>query len=148
MPVKQIDYGSREYSQMLELRQEILRRPLNLNLSDEHLENEKNDILIGAFDEELMLGCCLLCHVDKQTIQLRQMAVQNNLQGKGVGGTIMHFAENLARDRGYKKIIMHARSSASGFYEKFGFHIVGDEFMEVSVPHYIMEKSLTLRDLW
>lgn len=148
MPVRQIDYGTKEYTQMLNLRQEILREPLNLNLMDEDLEKEKNDILIGAFDEDMMLGCCLLTHADNTTIQLRQMAVQNNLQNKGVGGTIMHFAENLARDRGYKKIMMHARISASGFYEKFGYHKSGNEFMEVSVPHYIMEKSLNLRDIW
>lgn len=148
MPVKQIDYGTKEYTQMLNLRQEILRGPLNLNLMDEHLENEKTDILIGAFDEEMMLGCCLLTHVDKATIQLRQMAVQNNLQGKGIGGTIMHFAENIARDRGYQKIMMHARSTAEGFYEKLGYHVVSDEFMEVTVPHFIMEKNLNLRDLW
>lgn len=148
MPVKQIDYGTKEYTQMLNLRQEILRDPLNLNLMDEHLEKEKTDILIGAFDEEMMLGCCLLTPVDKTTIQLRQMAVQNNLQGKGIGGTIMHFAENIARDRGYEKIMMHARSTAEGFYEKLGYHVVGDEFMEVTVPHFIMEKNLNLRDLW
>lgn len=148
MPVKQIDYGTKEYAQMLNLRQEILRRPLNLNLMAENLETEKQDILIGAFDEDMMLGCCLLTHSANKTIQLRQMAVQNNLQGKGVGGIIMHFAENLARDRGYQKIMMHARSSAAGFYEKFGYHVVSDEFMEVSVPHFIMEKNLNLRDLW
>lgn len=148
MPVKQIDFGTKEYTQMLNLRQEILRRPLNMNLMDENLENEKHDILIGAFDEDMMLGCCLLTHADNNTIQLRQMAVQNNLQGKGVGGTIMHYAENVARDRGYHKIMMHARISASGFYEKLGYQIVGDEFMEVSVPHFIMEKNLDLRDLW
>ena len=148
MPVKQIDFGTKEYTQMLNLRQEILRRPLNMNLMDENLENEKHDILIGAFDEDMMLGCCLLTHIDNKTIQLRQMAVQDNLQGKGIGGTIMHYAENVARDRGYHKLMMHARISASGFYEKLGYHIVSDEFMEVSIPHFIMEKSLNLRDLW
>ncbi|MEO6818198.1 MAG: GNAT family N-acetyltransferase [Ginsengibacter sp.] len=148
MPVRQIDYGTREYEQMLNLRQEILRKPLNLDLMAENLEGEKNDILIGAFDEDMMLGCCLLTRVDNSTIQLRQMAVQDNLQGKGVGGTIMHFAENVARDKGYKKMMMHARTTAEGFYEKLGYHIVGDEFMEVSLPHFIMEKNLTVRDLW
>ena len=148
MPVKQIDYGTKEYEQMLNLRQEILRQPLNLNLMEENLEKEKNDILIGAFDEDMMLGCCLLTRVDNTSIQLRQMAVQDNLQGKGIGGTIMHYAENVARDRGYHKIIMHARTSSSGFYEKLGYHVIGNEFLEVSIPHFIMEKNLTMRDLW
>jgi predicted GNAT family N-acyltransferase len=55
----------------------------------------------------------------------------------------MQFAENLARDRGNKKLTMHARKSACGFYEKLGYKIVSGEFEEVTIPHYIMEKELT-----
>jgi predicted GNAT family N-acyltransferase len=59
-----------------------------------------------------------------------------------MGRVLMQFAENLARDRGYKKIMMHARKSAMGFYEKLGYKVVGDEFEEITIPHYIMEKKL------
>jgi len=54
----------------------------------------------------------------------------------------MNFAENLARDKGYKKIMMHARDTAIGFYEKLGYKITSDEFIEVNVPHHVMEKIL------
>ena len=54
----------------------------------------------------------------------------------------MQFAENLARDRGIKKIEMHARKAAVGFYEKLGYKVKGDEFEEVTIPHYVMEKAL------
>lgn len=143
MPIKQIDYGTKEYDQMLRLRYEILRRPLKLTFRHQDLEKEKNDILIGAFEEDKMLGCCLLTKVDKDCIRLRQMAVQNNLQGKGIGASIMNFAENVARDAGYKKLIMHARKTAIGFYEKLGYSVTGNEFTEVSIPHFVMEKKLS-----
>ena len=70
------------------------------------------------------------------------MAVQNNLQGKGIGASLMSFIENLARDKGYKCLMMHARNTAIGFYEKFGYRVIGDEFIEVDVPHHVMEKML------
>jgi len=54
----------------------------------------------------------------------------------------MNYAENIARDAGYKKIIMHARKTAIGFYEKLGYTVTGNEFTEVSIPHYVMEKKL------
>ncbi len=142
MPIKQIDYGTTEYKQMIDLRYEILRKPLHLSFGNEELAQEKEDILIGAFEEEKMLGCCMLTKIDKQSVRLRQMAVQNNLQGKGIGASMMNFAENVARDAGYKKLIMHARKSAVGFYEKFGYRISGNEFIEVSIPHMVMEKKL------
>ena len=116
MPIRQIDHGTKEYHQMVDLRLEILRKPLNLRFTKEELENEKQDILIGAFEEDKILGCCLLTRIDDNSVRLRQMAVQNNLQGKGIGASMLNYAENIARDHGYKNMVMHARKPVIGFY--------------------------------
>jgi predicted GNAT family N-acyltransferase len=142
MALKIIDYGSPEYQQMVHLRNEILRKPLGLTFQPEELEKEKEDILIAAFEDDKMLGCCMLINTEPGTVRLRQMAVLNTLQGKGVGRALMTFAENIARDRGFRKITMHARKSATGFYEKLGYVTNGQEFVEVTLPHVVMEKQL------
>ncbi len=142
MPLKIIDHGSKEYKQMVELRNQILRKPLGLSFNPDELEKEKEDMLIGAFEDDQMLGCCLLTQVDSGSVRLRQMAVKTGLQGKGIGRVLMQFAENIARDRGNKKIVMHARKTAVGFYEKLGYKVTGSEFEEVTIPHYVMEKQL------
>ncbi len=142
MALKQIDHGTKEYQQMVKLRNDILRQPLGLSFTEDELAKEKEDILIGAFDDDEMLACCLLTKIDNQSLRLRQMAVQNNLQGKGIGASMMNFAETVARDKGYKKLSMHARKTALGFYEKLGYRVVGDEFTEVTIPHSVMEKYL------
>ncbi|PWT72866.1 MAG: GNAT family N-acetyltransferase [Bacteroidetes bacterium] len=142
MALKIIDHGTAEYHQMVKLRNEMLRKPLGLHFDDDELDREKNDLLIGAFEDGKILGCCLLTKVDDKTMRLRQMAVPNNLQGKGIGRALMVFAENLARDLGYKMLIMHARKTAVGFYQKLGYAIEGDEFVEVTIPHFEMVKKL------
>jgi GNAT superfamily N-acetyltransferase len=142
MPLKVIEYGTPEYQQMVALRANILRAPLGLTFQPTELDSERSNILIGAFEDEDLLGCCMLLEEEPGIIRLRQMAVLESLQGKGVGKAIMNFAENVARDRGYKKITMHARKNAIGFYEKMGYEVKGDEFSEVTIPHYLMEKSL------
>ncbi len=142
MALKIIDHGTRDYEDMVKLRYAILRKPLGLEFSPEELEKEKNDILICYFDDNVLEGCCLLTKTDKHTVRLRQMAVISGLQRHGVGKALMQFAENIARDRGFTSICMHARKTAMGFYEKLGYKKVGDEFMEVSLPHYKMEKEL------
>ena len=142
MALKILDHGSEEYRQMVKLREDILRKPLGLSLSPDELENEKDNMLIGAFEDEDMLGCCMLVEETRDTVRLRQMAVLNDLQGKGIGRALMNFAENLARDRGYKKLSMHARKNVVGFYEKMGYKVLGDEFVEVTIPHYVMVKKL------
>jgi N-acetylglutamate synthase-like GNAT family acetyltransferase len=142
MALKLIDHGSPEYHQMVQLRNEILRRPLGLKFDPSELEKEKDEILIAAFEEEKMLGCCMLIKSGPDAVRLRQMAVLPTLQGKGVGRALMQFAENIARDMGYKRIMMHARKTATGFYEKLGYEVTSDEFDEVTLPHVVMEKGL------
>jgi len=142
MPLKQIIHGGSDYKKMVALRAKMLRTPLGLSFSKLELDKEENDLLIAAFDEDEMLGCCILTKVDEHILRLRQMAVKDNLQGKGIGAAIILFGENLARDKGYKKITMHARNSAIGFYEKFEYKVIGNEFEEVKLPHHIMEKML------
>jgi len=142
MALKIIDHGTKEYQQMVKLRDDILRKPLGLTFAPEELEEEKNNLLIGAFEDDNMLGCCMLVEENSGVVKLRQMAVLNALQGKGIGRALMQFAENLARDHGYKVLTMHARKNAVGFYEKMGYKVKGEEFQEVSIPHFEMEKEL------
>ncbi len=142
MALKQIYHGSKEYDLMVKLRYEIMRKPLGLDFSVEELSREKEDILIGAFEEDMIIGCCIISRLDNHCCRLRQMAVQKNEQGKGIGESMMQFAENIARDRGFKILMMHARETAIGFYEKYGYKVKGDEFIEVNIKHRIMEKKL------
>ncbi len=142
MALKIIDWGSGDYEKVLQLRNEVLRKPLGLNFSDDELQKEQQHMHMGAYEDGRMLGCCMLVDEGDKTVRLRQMAVVNDVQGKGIGRALMTFAENLARDRGYRKITMHARKQAVGFYEKLGYKKKGEEFEEVTIPHYVMEKEL------
>lgn len=137
-----IEHHSPLYDEMVTLRMEVLRRPLGLSFTDEQLEKEKNDILVGAMDNGQLIGCCVLTPHDAGIIQLRQMAVYPGLQQKGTGRAIIAYAEKTAREKGYRTLMMHARDTALGFYEKSGYRIKGEGFMEVTIPHHHMEKKL------
>jgi predicted GNAT family N-acyltransferase len=142
MNVELIKHGTPEYDDLVELRREILRRPLGLVFTPEQLAQEKNEIHVGAYENGALVGCCVLTPVDNNTIQLRQMAVAQNVQTKGIGKKIIAFAEKISKEKGYTLLMMHARKVAIGFYEKCGYEIRGDEFTEVTIPHYYMEKRL------
>lgn len=142
MALKIIDYGTPDYKAMVKLRDDILRKPLGLTFTPQELEKEKDNLMMAAYEDDKILGCCMLVEEAPQMVRLRQMAVLNDLQGKGVGKALIQFAENLARDHGYRKITMHARKNAVGFYEKMGYKVQGQEFEEVTIPHVVMEKDL------
>ncbi len=56
MALKIIDHGSAEYQQMVKLRDDILRKPLGLGFTPEELEKEKDNMLIGAFEDDTNAG--------------------------------------------------------------------------------------------
>ncbi len=142
MHITEISFGTPEYQQMLKLRDEVLRRPLGLELDLSKLGHDESDFLIGCFEEEIIIGCVILSPISTADLKLRQMAVHEDYQGFGIGREIATWAEDFAVFKGYKSIEMHARKYAIPFYEKLGYQVLGEEFMEVTIPHFLMRKLL------
>lgn len=140
--ITEISSKSADYPQLLEFRNELLRRPLGLNLFEEDLSDDHDDIILIVKQGEEIVGCVMLHPIDEHTIKLRQMAIAYKLQGKGIGRVLVEDAEQAAEEYGYKKIILHARMTAKDFYQKLGYETYGQEFTEVSIPHIAMQKQL------
>ena len=142
MIIKTIQYNSEEYRQMIQLRIKALLEPIGVPVHYIVPENEKNDFFIAAFEEVEIIGCCVLTPKENGVIQLRQMAVRPDRQGKRIGAAIIQFAEQLATEQGFTTLLMHARNPVIDFYRKCGYHISGEEFFEVGIGHHKMQKPL------
>ena len=139
-----MDQSSPKYQQVWELREAILRKPLGLSLKNENLGRDSTNTFFIAEQGDKVIGCVLMEPKDAGTVQLRAMAVYNEWQGQGVGRLLVRALEQNAAGTGYKKIILHARKVVLGFYKSMNYEQVGDEFVEVGIPHYHMEKVLNL----
>ena len=42
-----------------------------------------------------------------------------------------------------EKIIMHARKDSTHFFEKLGYEVMSEPFIELTIPHVIMGKELS-----
>lgn len=140
--IRFIKAGSEEYRQALILRDNILRKPLGLNLFEEDLSREVDDLHIGVFIKENLIAVLTLTPLNKDAVKMRQVAVKECYQGQGIGTKTVAFAEKEAKKRGYQQIVLHARKTAVPFYEKMGYSIVSGEFTEIHIPHYKMEKRI------
>ncbi len=140
--IKTVKFNSIEYMKTVELRDKILRKPLGLKFSSEQLEKEFSDIHITSFIDKDIIGCLILSPIDKNTIQMRQVAIDDNYQGEQIGTTMVKYSEEYAKKYGYKKIILHSREVSVGFYKKLDYNIIGDRFIEIGLQHWIMEKRL------
>ncbi len=123
------------------LRYKVLREPLGLNFEQSDLEKEFEDFHIAAFHNKQIVGILLL-KPNKDRIKMRQVAVDDFWQGKGIGKAMVFFAHKIAFDKGYKKIELHARETAIPFYLSLGYSIKGEPFYEVGVPHKKMAITL------
>ena len=140
-----VDHDFSRYRDLVELRRRVLRIPLGLDFTARQLAEEKEDIHIAAYRDGELVGCVSLRAVDGPHgagVQLRQMTVDPEHQGHGVGAKIVAAAEELAAERGFRSIILHARETAMRFYEKAGYAATGETFIEVTIPHRIMVKQL------
>lgn len=140
--VRNFDYGSPQYHSSVQLRYRILRVPLGLTFTPEELKKDEHDIHFGLFDGNEIVACLILSPQINGRIKMRQVAVDDKLQGKGLGRQLSLAAEDYARQKGFKTVFCHARKVAAPFYLKLGYSIVGDEFTEVGIPHFEMEKEL------
>jgi len=137
-----IKYQSPKYRSMCVLRDEVLRKPIGLRLTETEILRDKDDFLLACIENEEVIACCILTVRDSDTLQLRQMAVSPACQQKGLGKELLLYAEKVARDNHYSVICMHARKTALGFYAKSGYTVKGEEFTEVGIPHFEMIKKI------
>lgn len=142
MKLTTIKINTPAYEDMIALRLRVLLNPIGVPASYINPEKEKGDTLIGAYNEHQLIGCCVLTHLSNTTLQLRQMAVDDRLQKSGTGRAIIAYAEQLAKEADYQKLMMHARDAVIPFYEKCGYTISGEQFFEVGIAHHKMEKEL------
>ena len=140
--LREVAFGSDEYAQMCAFRDIHLRRPLGLTLSHDDVRGEDKQFHIAAIQDGGIIGTVVLKPASPVLLTLRQMAVDPNLRGSGLGRSIVSFAEKLASDRGFSEIEMAARITAEGFYERLGYHRFGDVFVEVTIPHVHMKKRV------
>lgn len=137
-----IEYGSNDYDDVIKLRYEILRKPLNLHFTAEQLAAEKNYFHLGYFKDKKLIACLMLVPEENGKMKMKQVAVENESQGKGIGAKLVNAAEKFASDKGYIIMYCHARDTAVPFYEKLNYKRVGEMFEEVSIPHWEMEKGI------
>ena len=143
MNIIEIEFATPEYDETVNLRDSILRKPLNLSFSEEELAEEYTDIHLAAYDAAWVLrGCLVLTPKSENVIKMRQVAVVSDVQGTGIGRAMVEKSEIVARSRGYTRMELNARDTAVPFYEKLGYHTEGGMFEEVSIAHFKMAKEL------
>ncbi|MFN3939476.1 MAG: GNAT family N-acetyltransferase [Chitinophagales bacterium] len=140
---RQVAFNSAEMQDLIALRYQILRKPLHLQFTPEQLAGEADFCHFGFYIEGTLVACLMLVPDGDDKMKMKQVAVADHMQGQGIGKKMVTAAERFAYESGYRLIYCHARETAVPFYRSLGYTEKGEQFTEVGIPHYYMEKALT-----
>lgn len=71
-----------------------------------------------------------------------RMAVLSEWRRRGVGGMLLRELIAAAVERAHPAIELSAQTHATGFYARFGFEVVSDEYLDAGIAHRTMRLSL------
>ena len=134
----------KEWNDYYYLRWKVLRSNFSDNIDSAKDEIEDESFHIIAINTNLkILGVGRIHELDKETSQIRYMAVEQEYRNSNIGTLILKGLISYAIEKKNKQIILHARENAINFYLKNGFklkqktHILFGE-----VQHYLMKITL------
>jgi len=140
--LREFSFGSSDYEGALALRHRILREPLGVEWTAEERAWEPVERHFGLMENDQVVACVVARPLGEDRFKIRQMAVEPERQREGVGKDLLVRVEARLGVEGVREFELNARDVAVGFYEKLGYTRVGEQFVEVGIPHWKMEKVL------
>jgi len=135
--------GREEMEHYYDLRWRILRAPWAQGRGGERDEHEEEATHVAAWSGGRIVGVGRLHFTCPNEAQVRYMAVETELQGRGIGGRILAELEQRARAAGARSVVLNARDRAVDFYRQHGYRVTRPaEVLFDAIPHFQMEKAL------
>ena len=140
-----------EWAAYYALRYAVLRQPWQQPPGSERspADNEPGTVhgllLASSPTEDVpqALAAGMLQRTDARQGQIRFMAVAPAAAGTGLGSQVLAYLEQQARTAGLHEIMLHARETAVGFYERHGYAVMAPSHTLFGVlPHFLMRKAL------
>ncbi len=83
-----------------------------------------------------------LLHHEPGVARIGRMAVAMEWRGQGLGRRVLQALMQAALVRGDRQVVLHAQTSARGFYQRAGFQPQGELFVEAGIEHIEMSADL------
>ena len=110
-----------------------------------------SSVYVATIEVEIV-GVFVLCPIDKTLIEIKNIAVAETHQGKGIGKKLLAYAIAKAREQGFQEIQIGTANSSIGqlaLYQKMGFEMdsIRKGFFIDNYPEPIYENGILVRDM-
>ncbi|MPZ49509.1 MAG: GNAT family N-acetyltransferase [Dehalococcoidia bacterium] len=100
--------------------------------------------VLASQDGEPVATGRLLLEAEHGYAHIGRVAVMKQHRRRGHGTAVMEALHELARERGFEGITLAAQLHAIGFYERLGYTVRSDVFLDAGIEHRWMDLSLAL----
>lgn len=132
------ELSAKEIYEILKARMEVFLLEQNIRYLD--TDDIDYDALHVFFEENGTVLAYLRAFRYEDSVKIGRVLTREH--GKGLGRKLMREAiPAIEKHFGCEKIMLHSQKHAEGFYEKFGFVTISDEYLEEGVVHVTMERG-------
>lgn len=130
-------------NQALKIREIVFINEQKVPLSEENDEYETKATHFLVYNKKNRpIATCRTRVYSNNQIKIERVCVLKAYRGLQIGESLIKFAENEAKNHGFKQSILGAQTTVLDFYQKLGYQVCSEPFMEANIEHYLMAKTL------
>jgi len=146
MLIKRI-YDQEEYEIALSIRKKVFIEEQNVNKTIEIDEYENTSIHFLAYYNDKPVGTGRFRTISsleaspqyKGFLKFERIATLREARNQGIGSALMQYMIKVAKENFPDYLpILYAQEGAVGFYQKLGWNLVGETFLEANIIHQKM----------
>ncbi|MDQ0268699.1 GNAT family N-acetyltransferase [Cytobacillus purgationiresistens] len=140
MFVKRVE-TEKEFNDALTVRKEVFVSEQNVPEEEEIDEYENEAAHFVLYQDDKPGGAGRFRIVDGYG-KVERICVSKDARKGGSGKAIMQSIESYAKEQGLDTLKLHAQTHAIPFYEKIGYDVISEEFLDAGIPHRTMKKNI------
>lgn len=140
MEVKVVS-SEQEMQDAFSIRKQVFVGEQNVPMEEEIDQFEDEAVHFVLYNYGIPAGAGRFRTVDGNG-KVERICVLKEHRKSGSGKAIMDKIEEHAKKQGLPALKLNAQTQAIPFYEKLGYQVISDEFMDAGIPHRTMKKTI------
>mgnify|MGYP006441147931 FL=1 len=118
----------------------VIEQNISAEIETDEWENDSTHYLLREDNKALATARSRL--IDENTVKIERVAVLKEVRSQGVGRELMRYLlQDIHSQPNLETIKLGSQNSAIPFYEKLGFQVIGEEYLDAEIPHHLMVKN-------
>jgi predicted GNAT family N-acyltransferase len=135
--IEVISWQSEMQAKLKAIREEVFIKEQHVPLDIEWDEFDETAIHLLALDEHVSAIACARILIDKAKIG--RMGVLKPWRGLGLGYALLEKAIEVCNSHGLQKVTLSSQTHAIKFYEKAGFVVTSEAYIDANIWHVDMQ---------